>query len=453
MTMNGAVLPGARAATSSRAKSRAYRRRSSPARSRTTSSKSSWCGTPTSIRPNLRCASSRTSSRYTSKHMPKFNSISISGYHMQEAGATADLELGYTLADGIEYAARRRRGRARHRRVRTAPVVLLGDRHELLHGDRQDARRAPAVGEARAQGVQCQRAQSLSLRTHCQTSGWSLTAQDLFNNVTRTCVEAMAATQGHTQSLHTNALDEAHRAADRLLRPHRPQHAALPAAGDRHLPRHRSVGRQLLRRAADLRARSQRALGPHRGGRSARRHGEGDRRRHAEDAHRRSCGAHAGAHRLRASRRSSASTSIASTTRTTIDILKVDNNEVRERRSRKLQRLRGERDEKATRRRRSTALTEGRARRAATCSSSPSTRPAPRRSVGEISDATREGLRPPPRRDPRHLRRLPVGGRQHEQATSRRCAARRRVRQERRAPPAHPHRQDGPGRSRPRRRR
>ena len=85
---------------------------------------------------------------YTVAHMPKFNSISISGYHMQEAGATADLELAYTLADGIEYVRAGRRRRPRHRRVRAAAVVLLGDRHELLHGDRQDARRAPACGRS-----------------------------------------------------------------------------------------------------------------------------------------------------------------------------------------------------------------------------------------------------------------------------------------------------------------
>ena len=85
---------------------------------------------------------------YTSAHMPKFNSISISGYHMQEAGATQDLELAYTLADGVEYVRAGHEGRARHRPLRAAAVVLLGDRHELLHGGREAARRAPALGEA-----------------------------------------------------------------------------------------------------------------------------------------------------------------------------------------------------------------------------------------------------------------------------------------------------------------
>jgi methylmalonyl-CoA mutase len=145
---------------------------------------------------------------YTSQQMPAFNSISISGYHIQEAGATADLELAYTLADGVEYlraGAGRRPGR---RRVRAPAQLLLGHRHELLHGGRQDARGPAAVGQA-GRRLRAGTTKSLSLRTHSQTSGWSLTAQDVYNNVVRTCVEAMAATQGHTQSLHTNALDEA----------------------------------------------------------------------------------------------------------------------------------------------------------------------------------------------------------------------------------------------------
>ena len=103
MTMNGAVLPGARALHRRRARSRGWSTSSSPGPSRTTSSRSSWSATPTSTRRSRRCRSSPTSSRFTSRRMPKFNSISISGYHIQEAGATADLELAYTLADGVEY--------------------------------------------------------------------------------------------------------------------------------------------------------------------------------------------------------------------------------------------------------------------------------------------------------------------------------------------------------------
>ena len=123
---------------------------------------------------------------YTSAHMPKFNSISISGYHMQEAGATHDLELAYTLADGVEYVRAGVAAGLDIDQLRAAAFVLLGDRHEFLHGGRQAARGAAALGETdqavRPEGS----ATSLSLRTHCQTSGWSLTAQDVFNNVART---------------------------------------------------------------------------------------------------------------------------------------------------------------------------------------------------------------------------------------------------------------------------
>ncbi|KAB2940039.1 MAG: methylmalonyl-CoA mutase [Hyphomicrobium sp.] len=146
---------------------------------------------------------------YTSKHMPKFNSISISGYHMQEAGATADLELGYTLADGIEYA---RAGVAGGLDIdafapRLSFFWAIGMNFYMEIAKMRAARLLWA--KLLKEEFKPKDARSLSLRTHCQTSGWSLTAQDVFNNVTRTCVEAMAATQGHTQSLHTNALDEA----------------------------------------------------------------------------------------------------------------------------------------------------------------------------------------------------------------------------------------------------
>ncbi|MGI9370993.1 MAG: methylmalonyl-CoA mutase [Hyphomicrobiales bacterium] len=145
---------------------------------------------------------------FTSQNMPKFNSISISGYHMQEAGATADLELAYTLADGLEYA---RAGVAAGLDIdKFAPRLsffwAIGMNFFMEVAKMRAARLlwAKIIKE-----FDPQNARSLSLRTHSQTSGWSLTAQDVFNNVTRTCIEAMAATQGHTQSLHTNALDEA----------------------------------------------------------------------------------------------------------------------------------------------------------------------------------------------------------------------------------------------------
>ncbi len=145
---------------------------------------------------------------FTSQRMPRFNSISISGYHMQEAGATQDLELAYTLADGVEYI---RAGRAVGLDVdRFAPRLSFFwavGMNFYMEVAKMRAARLLWARLVREQGGS--NPKSLSLRTHCQTSGWSLTAQDVFNNVVRTCIEAMAATQGHTQSLHTNALDEA----------------------------------------------------------------------------------------------------------------------------------------------------------------------------------------------------------------------------------------------------
>src|SRR5690349_3871659 len=145
---------------------------------------------------------------YTSQKMPRFNSISISGYHIQEAGATADLELAYTLADGVEYV---KAGKDAGMDVdafapRLSFFWAIGMNFFMEVAKLRAARLlwARLMKEAGAQNPK-----SLSLRTHSQTSGWSLTAQDVYNNVVRTCLEAMAATQGHTQSLHTNALDEA----------------------------------------------------------------------------------------------------------------------------------------------------------------------------------------------------------------------------------------------------
>ncbi|MEM1247540.1 MAG: methylmalonyl-CoA mutase [Acidobacteriota bacterium] len=145
---------------------------------------------------------------YTSTRMPRFNSISISGYHMQEAGATADLELGYTLADGVEYI---RAGRGAGLDVdKFAPRLSFFWAIGMNFAMEVAKMRAGRLLWAKlVDQFGPENDKSLSLRTHSQTSGWSLTAQDVFNNVVRTCVEAMAATQGHTQSLHTNALDEA----------------------------------------------------------------------------------------------------------------------------------------------------------------------------------------------------------------------------------------------------
>jgi methylmalonyl-CoA mutase len=145
---------------------------------------------------------------YTSKNMPKFNSISISGYHMQEAGATADLELAYTLADGVEY-------------IRTGlkagiDIDAFAPRLSFFWAQGKDffmeiakMRAARVLWSRLLKQFNPKSAKSMALRTHSQTSGWSLTEQDPFNNIVRTCVEAMAAVCGHTQSLHTNSLDEA----------------------------------------------------------------------------------------------------------------------------------------------------------------------------------------------------------------------------------------------------
>jgi methylmalonyl-CoA mutase len=146
--------------------------------------------------------------RYCAGSMPRFNSISVSGYHMQEAGATADLELGYTLADGLEYV---RTGIGAGLDIDSfAPRLsffwAIGMNHFM---EIAKLRAARALWATLVRGFNPKNPRSMALRTHSQTSGWSLTAQDVFNNVTRTCVEALSAVLGHTQSLHTNALDEA----------------------------------------------------------------------------------------------------------------------------------------------------------------------------------------------------------------------------------------------------
>ncbi|WIY81824.1 methylmalonyl-CoA mutase [Propionimicrobium sp. PCR01-08-3] len=145
---------------------------------------------------------------FTSANMPKFNSISISGYHMQEAGATADLEMAYTLADGVEYI---RAGESVGLKVdQFAPRLsffwAMGTNFFMEVAKMRAAR---MLWARLVRQFDPKNPKSMSLRTHSQTSGWSLTAQDVYNNVVRTCIEAMAATQGQTQSLHTNALDEA----------------------------------------------------------------------------------------------------------------------------------------------------------------------------------------------------------------------------------------------------
>jgi methylmalonyl-CoA mutase len=145
---------------------------------------------------------------YTAKYMPKFNSISISGYHMQEAGATADLELGYTLADGLEYLRAGLRGGLKIDDFAPRISFFFGIGKNFFM-EIAKLRAARLLWAKIVKQFNPQNPKSLVLRTHCQTSGWSLTEQDPFNNVIRTCIEALAAALGHTQSLHTNSLDEA----------------------------------------------------------------------------------------------------------------------------------------------------------------------------------------------------------------------------------------------------
>jgi methylmalonyl-CoA mutase len=145
---------------------------------------------------------------YTAKYMPKFNSISISGYHMQEAGATADLELGYTLADGLEYLRAGLRGGLKIDDFAPRISFFFGIGKNFFM-EIAKLRAARLLWAKIVKQFNPQNPKSLALRTHCQTSGWSLTEQDPFNNVIRTCIEALAAALGHTQSLHTNSLDEA----------------------------------------------------------------------------------------------------------------------------------------------------------------------------------------------------------------------------------------------------
>ena len=235
---------------------------------------------------------------YTSTKMPKFNSISISGYHIQEAGATADLELAYTLADGVEY--------IKAGLDAGLDIDKFAPRLSFFWGigmnffmEVAKLRAGRLLWSELVAEFSPKDAKSLSLRTHSQTSGWSLTAQDPFNNVARTCIEAMAATQGHTQSLHTNALDEALALpTDFSARIARNTQLLLQQESGTTRP-DRPVGRLVLRGVADAPAGRE---GPraHPRGERARRHGAGDQRGHPEAAHRGGRRAHAGPHRLRA---------------------------------------------------------------------------------------------------------------------------------------------------------
>ena len=234
---------------------------------------------------------------YTAKHMPRFNSISISGYHMQEAGATAVQELAFTIADGLEYVRGGDRPRPRHRRLRRPPLLLLRHRHELLHGGRQAAGRAAAVGAADRQ-FDPKKPGSLMLRTHCQTSGVSLTEHDPYNNIVRTTLEALAAVLGGTQSLHTNSFDEAlalpTESSARIAR--NTQLILAEETGVTHVVDPLGGSYYVEALTHSLAARGVEA---HRRGRGARRHDQGRRVGHAEAAHRGGRGPPPGPHRPR----------------------------------------------------------------------------------------------------------------------------------------------------------
>ena len=234
---------------------------------------------------------------YTAEHMPRFNSISISGYHMQEAGATADLELAYTLADGVEYLRAGLDGGPGHRPVRPAAELLLGDRDELLHGGRQAPGRPGAVG-APGQPVRPAEPQ-VPQPAHAQPDQRLVADRPGRLQQRRPHLHRG---DGRHPGPHPVAAHQrprrGHRAADGLLGAHRPQHPAAAPAGERHHRHHRPVGRQLLRRTAHPRPRRAR-LGAHQRGRAGRRHGEGHRAGHPQAAHRGGSRPHPGAHRLR----------------------------------------------------------------------------------------------------------------------------------------------------------
>ena len=275
--------------------------------------------------------------RFTSEHMPKYNSISISGYHMQEAGATADLELAYTLADGVEYV----------RAGLDAGLDIDAFAPRLSFFWAVGMNFFMEVAKLRAGRLLWAKLlrefnptnpKSMSLRTHCQTSGWSLTAQDVYTNVVRTCIEAMAATQGHTQSLHTNSFDEALALPTDFSARIARNTQLVSATGVGHVRCRRPLGRQLLRRAPDARPRPA-GLGTHRevestGGMAAAIEAGIPKMRIEEAAARTQARIDSGRQPV------IGSTSTGSITPRDIDVLKVENAEVRRAQIAKLERLR-----------------------------------------------------------------------------------------------------------------
>ena len=285
---------------------------------------------------------------YTARRMPKFNSISISGYHMQEAGATADLELAYTLADGVEYV---RAGLAAGLDVdalRAAASFFWAIGMNFFM-EVAKLRAARLLWAKLVEQFEPKNPRSLALRTHCQTSGWSL---DGAGRVQQRRAHLHRGDGGDPRPHPVAAHQRARRgagAADRLLGPHRPQHPAPPPAGVRDTRDDRPVGRQLLRRAADRRPRGARA-GAHRT-RSRRSGGMAAaiEAGHPEAAHRGGGGPHPGAHRRRPPDRRGVN-KYRPDEPERVEVLKVDNAAVRARQIAKLEQLRAERDELACRR-------------------------------------------------------------------------------------------------------
>ncbi|MEM7692985.1 MAG: methylmalonyl-CoA mutase [Pseudomonadota bacterium] len=284
---------------------------------------------------------------YTAQNMPKYNSISISGYHMQEAGATADLELAYTLANGLEYI---RAGRSAGLDVdafapRLSFFWAIGMNYFMEVAKMRAARRlwADLVGREFAP----KDPRSLSLRAHCQTSGWSLTAQDVYNNVARTMIEALAATAGGTQSLHTNALDEALALptdfSARIAR--NTQLVLAEEAGMTRFidPWGGSTGVERLTADLEARAREHIAEVEAMGGMAKAIEAGTPKLRIEEAAARAQARIDAGAQTVVGVNRYHAEEEEP------IEVLKVDNADVRRRQEEKLTRLRAERDERATR--------------------------------------------------------------------------------------------------------
>ena len=385
---------------------------------------------------------------YTAEHMPRFNSISISGYHMQEAGATADLELAYTLADGVEYL---RAGLDAGLDIdRFAPRLsffwAIGMNFFM---EVAKLRAARALWARLVSQFEPQNPKSLSLRTHCQTSGWSLTAQDVFNNVGRTCIEAMAATQGHTQSLHTNALDEAialptdfsariARNTQLLLQQETGTTGTIdPWGGSHYVER---LTHDLAERAWGHITEAEQAGG------MAKAIEQGIPKLRIEEA----------AARTQARIDSGAQAVIGVNTyrlpvEDPLDVLRVDNDDVYRQQVAKLERLRAERDDDAVRRS-LTALTEA-AQGDGNLLELAVDAARAKATVGEMSDALEKVWG----RHRAEIRTISGVFRDEAAQRQRRRPARpaghrghRGVRAGGRPPPAHPGRQDGPGRPRPR---